>query len=233
MISTGEHSLTWKDGDQPVSTKFDDMFYSPDDGQAETAHVFLDGNGLPGRWTEADRYVVAELGFGTGLNFLETWRLWKATRKPGQYLSFTSFEAYPISGDAMARALQPWQTLRPLSATLIARWAMRDDVRSPWQMDEQTSLHVIEGVAERSVDKWGQQAHAWYLDGFAPSKNKDMWSEKLMRDVFSHTADDGSFATYTAAGWVRRNLQGAGFDVSKRQGFSGKREMLVGKKPAF
>ncbi len=231
MTQISVHSLTWKDGDQPVSTQFDDMFYSPDNGQAEAAYVFLDGNGLPERWGETSRFAVAELGFGTGLNFLETWQQWKATRGPGQHLTFTSFEGYPMSGDAMARALQPWQTLRPLSASLVARWAMRVDAGGEWQMDDQTTLHVVAGTAERSVANWKGQAHAWYLDGFAPSKNKDMWSEKLMRDVFAHTAIGGSFATYTAAGWVRRNLQSAGFDVAKREGFAGKREMILGRKP--
>ncbi|MGH1419731.1 MAG: tRNA (5-methylaminomethyl-2-thiouridine)(34)-methyltransferase MnmD [Hyphomicrobiaceae bacterium] len=230
MTQSIEHSLIWKDGDQPVSNKFDDMFYSPDNGQAETAYVFLGGNGLQKRWDQTTQFVVGELGFGTGLNFLETWRLWKEVRKPGQSLKFVSFECYPMSGDAMARALQPWQSLRPLSASLVARWTMRHDVDGPWQMDEQTALQVIEGNAEHSVGKWKGQADAWYLDGFAPSKNPDMWSEKLMQDVYAHTATSGTFATYTAAGWVRRNLQQAGFVVAKRDGFAGKREMLVGHK---
>ncbi len=232
MTQAKDHSLTWKPGDQPVSDLFEDMFYSPDNGQAEAAYVFLDGNGLPARWSGVPNFSIAELGFGTGLNFLETWRQWIATRSPNQHLVFTSFEGYPLDPEDMVRALQPWELLQDLSAALVAKWCARSEVGSQWQMDAQTELHVVPGAAEKSVAGWVRLADAWYLDGFAPSKNSDMWSEALLGEVFAHTTAGGSFATYTAAGWVRRNLKSAGFDVSKRDGFAGKREMLVGCKSA-
>ncbi len=209
---------------------FDDTFHSRGNGQAETAYVFLDGNGLPERWANAAHFAIAELGFGTGLNFLETWRHWIAERSPSQQLVFTSFEAYPISADDMARALVPWETLKPLCEALISRWRDLQTLPALWRMDEQTRLQVIHGKAEVTLAHWDGLADAWYLDGFSPARNPDMWGPDLMQQVYDHTAANGSFATYTAAAQVRRNLQAAGFAVTIRKGFAGKREMLLGRK---
>ena len=224
------HDVGWDANDVPRSLVFDDPFYTKAGGQAETAYVFMDGNGLPERWTSTANFSIAELGFGTGLNFLETWRNWIAVRSPSQQLVFTSFEAYPISADDMARALAPWATLKPLGEALISRWQEPPRLPAFWQMDEQTGLRIIPGKAEVTVARWDGLADAWYLDGFSPARNPDMWSPDLMQQVYDHTAANGSFATYTAAARVRRNLEAAGFTVTKRRGFAGKREMLLGRK---
>lgn len=229
-MQTSRHDVSWDANDVPISSVFDDTFYTRGDGQAETAYVFMDGNGLPERWTRAASFSIAELGFGTGLNFLETWRCWIAARSATQHLLFTSFEAYPISADDMARALAPWDNLGSLSDALIDRWRDPAPLPGQWQMDEQTMLQVIPGEAQQAVADWEGLADAWYLDGFSPASNPDMWSPALLQQVFDHTTRTGSFATYTAAAWVRRNLQAAGFTVSKRKGFAGKREMMFGHK---
>ncbi len=223
--------VSWEADDVPRSSLFDDTFYTRGDGQAETAYVFIDGNHLPERWAGTDKFSIAELGFGTGLNFLETWQRWIAVRSPAQQLAFTSFEAYPISADDMARALSRWETLKPLSGILVSRWRQTPDLPVLWQLDDQTRLQIIPGKADELLREWDGRADAWYLDGFSPARNPDMWGRHLMQQVHDHTAPDGSFATYTAAGDVRRNLQAAGFVVSKRKGFAGKREMLLGRKP--
>ncbi|MEO9877552.1 MAG: tRNA (5-methylaminomethyl-2-thiouridine)(34)-methyltransferase MnmD [Anderseniella sp.] len=224
------HNVSWDANDVPRSSVFDDTFYTRSDGQAETAYVFMDGNGLPARWTNAANFSIAELGFGTGLNFLETWRRWIAVRSPSQQLVFTSFEAYPISANDMARALAPWATLKPLSEALLSCWQVPPGQPVSWQLDEQTELHIITGKAESSVARWDELADAWYLDGFSPARNPEMWGPDLMQQVHDHTSPDGTFATYTAAGQVRRNLETAGFTVTRRKGFAGKREMLLGRK---
>lgn len=229
MQSPG-HGVSWDANDVPRSSVFDDTFYTRSDGQAETAYVFINGNGLPERWTSAANFSIAELGFGTGLNFLETWRNWIAVRSPSQQLVFTSFEAYPISAEDMARALKPWTTLKPLVEALISRWQKPPRLPVFWQMDQQTGLHIIPGKAEAAVAHWDGLADAWYLDGFSPARNPDMWGQDLMQQVHDHTSPDGSFATYTAAAQVRRNLQAAGFTVTRRKGFAGKHEMLLGRK---
>jgi len=225
-----KHILSWDTGSVPRSLLFDDTFFSCADGRAETAYVFVDGNRLSHRWRGPDQFAIAELGFGTGLNFLETWRRWIGERSPSQQLLFTSFEAYPIAADDMERALAPWQTLKPLRDDLLQRWQQLPSSPVRWKMDEQTMLEVVHGKAEQAVANWNGLANAWYLDGFSPARNPDMWSRALMQQVFDHTATGGSFATYTAAGRVRRNLQAAGFSVSKRKGFAGKREMMLGRK---
>jgi tRNA U34 5-methylaminomethyl-2-thiouridine-forming methyltransferase MnmC len=190
--------------------------------------VFLDGNHLPGRWQNTNHFTIGELGFGTGLNFLETWRQWAATRTAGQSLQFTSFEAYPLTADDMERALARWEPLQGLARQLVARWREGPGLPVSWRPDSQTTLTVLRGDAERTVPGWDGTADAWFLDGFSPARNPQMWSADLMREVFLHTSQHGSFATYTAAGWVRRNLLQAGFTVHKREGFGGKREMLFG-----
>ena len=231
MADRERHDLSWDAGDVPISDLFDDTFYSRQDGQAEAAYVFLDGNGLPERWAMLPRFSIAELGFGTGLNFLETWRIWVKTRRPGQQLTFTSFERFPLATDDMARALAPWSDLGSLTTELLSRWSSSDsEPERCWQMDSCTSLHVVVGEAEPALANWAGVADVWYLDGFSPAKNPDMWSAPLMQQVFDHTGPGGWFATYTAAGWVRRNLEAAGFQVRKRRGHAGKREMMVGEK---
>lgn len=229
-IPPAKHTVSWDAETTPRSCLFDDTFYSRGNGQAETAYVFIDGNRLPDRWGNREHFTIGELGFGTGLNFLETWRRWIDARSPSQQLLFTSFEAYPITAHDMTRALAQWQTLNPLSDVLLSRWQEVPSLPVLWKMDEQTVLQIIAGKAEQAVANWDGMADAWYLDGFSPAKNPDMWSAKLMQQVFDHTAKSGSFATYTAATRVRRNLQAAGFAVNKRKGFAGKREMMSGQK---
>jgi tRNA U34 5-methylaminomethyl-2-thiouridine-forming methyltransferase MnmC len=224
-------NLEWIDGDMPYSTAFGDHFYCREDGRAECGHVFLAGNGLPERWTEGGLFRIGELGFGTGLNFCETWRIWKQRHAPSSRLHFISFELHPMPRAAIARALGRWPEIEAERQALTARWP--DQLRGILGLDmaDNVSLTVICGPAFANVAASADVFDAWYLDGFAPSRNGDMWSEALMRSVFDHTRRGGSFATYAAAGFVRRNLVAAGFDVQRRAGFAGKREMLCGIKP--
>ncbi|MEX3007353.1 tRNA (5-methylaminomethyl-2-thiouridine)(34)-methyltransferase MnmD [Hoeflea sp. TYP-13] len=222
--------IEWHAGDMPYSTAFGDHFYSLADGRAECDYVFLKGNGLPERWQEQKRFTIAELGFGTGLNFCETWRQW-STRWPADgQLRFVSFEKYPLSGCEIGRALDAWPELAGFSRSLVAHWPEEApaSVRIDFSDDIALELHV--GDALPCLAPWADTADAWFLDGFAPARNPDMWSETLMREVFNHTAPGGSFATYTAAGWVRRNLESAGFIVEKKKGHAGKRDMSVGRR---
>ncbi len=190
--------------------------------------MFLAGNDLPQRWQSQDHFQIAELGFGTGLNFLETWRQWCRHRRPGQHLDYTSFEAYPLDAQAIIRAISVWPDLSELAEKLVQH--LPDLNRSPtvWNLDHQTTLTIIKAQALEGVGNWPQKADAWYLDGFSPQLNRDMWSSRLMEQVFAHTHVIGTFATYTSAGWVRRNLQSSGFNVKKIPGHGTKRHMLVG-----
>lgn len=229
MMTLKRDVLSWLDGDMPFSESFGDHFYARNDGRAECGHVFLGGNGLPDRWSDGGDFTIGELGFGTGLNFLETWRHWLTCRKPGQTLHFVSFEAFPMESDVIRRAISQWSMLDDLCAALLARWPTLKIGGATWSMDAQTTLQVVVGDARETVPAWGGKADAWFLDGFAPARNEAMWETQLMAAVADHTVTGGTFATYTAAGWVRRNLQAAGFAVDKRPGYGGKREMMAGR----
>jgi tRNA U34 5-methylaminomethyl-2-thiouridine-forming methyltransferase MnmC len=178
-------TVTWTGG-TPVSTRFDDPYFSLADGLAETRHVFLAGNGLPARFR--DGFHIAELGFGTGLNLVATVLAWGAA---GPLLS---------AWDAGARGF----AFGPADVT------------------------VITGDARETLPAWPGRADAWLLDGFSPAKNPELWSEAMMAEVARHTAPGGSFATYTAAGHVRRALASAGFEVERASGHGGKRHMSRG-----
>jgi tRNA U34 5-methylaminomethyl-2-thiouridine-forming methyltransferase MnmC len=211
--------LDWTDRGVPVSRRFDDPYFSLDNGLAETRHVFLAGNGLPGRF--APGFRIAELGFGTGLNFLTTWQAWIDSGTEGP-LSFTSFEAFPMTARQMAAALTAFPDLAPLSAQLVAAWDGPGHVILPG-----AELTVITGDARQTLPAWEGQADAWFLDGFSPAKNPEMWDETLLTEVARHMAPGGTLATYTAAGHVRRALAQAGLAVDRRPGYGRKRHMTV------
>jgi len=219
MQDDQQAEIEWR-GAVPVSTQFDDPYFSLDDGLAETLHTFLDGNDLPARF--APGFHVAELGFGTGLNLLATWRAWLDHGTKG-LLRFTSFEAFPLAQSDMAQALTAYPELQSLAQPLIKAWPKRQ-LRT-----ETLDLTVIIGDARQTLPNWTGKADAWFLDGFAPAQNPELWDPLLLTQVAQHTKTNGTFATYTAAGAVRRTLADAGFDVTRRAGFGRKRHMSVGR----
>ena len=227
-------TLDWFDGDMPYSREFGDHFYCRDDGRLECGHVFLAGNALPERWASLNRgetFAIGELGFGTGLTAMEPWRQWKQSAPAGARLTFTSFERFPMPGEAIDRALARWGALDAERQALVAAWPARPESEVTLDLASDMRLTVICGTALESLADQAALFDAWYLDGFAPSRNPDMWSAELMAAVHAHTRPGGRFATYAAAGFVRRNLVAAGFDVERRPGYAGKREMLCGERP--
>ncbi len=222
-----ETSLDWRDGNVPVSRLYDDLYYSAEDGLAESRHVFLDGNDLSQRWPGLLHFAIAELGFGTGLNFLAAWERWRETAAPAGELSYTAFEIAPLSAEIMGRALARWPSLLPLASDLLRVWRGGGEMRLPG-----ARLEVILGDARDRVPRWRGEADAWFLDGFAPSRNPELWEPGLMTAVFERTVPGGSVATYSAAGQVRRNLTQAGFRVFKRPGYGTKRDMTIGRRPS-
>jgi len=222
--------LEWRDDITPVSTRFDDPYYSVDDGRAETDYVFIQSNKLPARWPDMQTCVIAELGFGTGLNFLETARQWQAFKPENATLHFISFEQYPMSKEEMEKALSNWPELTHLANKLVEIWQADANILEV-HFTEDIQLTVYMGDANSLLPDLKFTADAWYLDGFSPAKNPELWNETLMLEVGKHTKPDGTFATYTAAGFVKRGLQSAGFEVEKSKGFGRKRDMLIGQKP--
>jgi tRNA U34 5-methylaminomethyl-2-thiouridine-forming methyltransferase MnmC len=220
MTGSDQSGVDWRDG-VPVSIRFDDPYFSVHDGLAETAHVFHVGNGLPARFR--DGFHIAELGFGTGLSLLATAALWQATGQSGT-LRYTSFEAFPLGTDDIAKALSHFPALGTLTAPFLDQWsAGQRRITLPG-----VNAEILAGDARETLPPWDGRADAWFLDGFSPAKNPELWSDALMTQVARHTTPGGTFATYTAAGHVRRALQAAGFQVDRRPGHGRKRHMSAG-----
>jgi len=217
-VQDQQAELEWRDGLVPVSTRFDDPYFSLEDGLAETQHVFLAGNDLPHRF--CDGFHVAELGFGTGLNFLTTWAAWRAADVPGT-LKFTSFEAYPMALSDMGAALDAFPAVRDLAVQMIEKMHTGGNTFA----FEGAVLTVVPGDARVTLPDWAGTVDAWFLDGFSPAKNPELWGAELMKQVAAHTKPQGTAATYTAAGFVRRGLEEAGFTVDRIPGYGRKRQM--------
>lgn len=213
--------LDWN-GAVPVARRFDDPYFSLADGLEETRHVFLAGNDLPQRFR--DGFQIAELGFGTGLNMLATAKAWRDAGLAGT-LHLTSFEAYPMSPGAMQHALAAFPVLAEEAARL---GAVYDGTGGVFDLGDGVQLTLVIGDARATVLSWAGKADAWFLDGFAPAKNPQLWQPDLLAAVARHTAPRGTFATYTAAGAVRRGLAAAGFAVQRVPGYGRKRHMTIG-----
>ncbi|MBY4675989.1 bifunctional tRNA (5-methylaminomethyl-2-thiouridine)(34)-methyltransferase MnmD/FAD-dependent 5-carboxymethylaminomethyl-2-thiouridine(34) oxidoreductase MnmC [Marinobacterium arenosum] len=224
-------TLSWQDN-TPISDQFDDIYFNKAGGLDETDYVFLRGNRLQQRFAEHEgpHFTIAETGFGTGLNFLCARQLWLQQSRPDQQLHFISVEKFPLSRDDLARALAHWPQLADGAGQLIAQYPPALAGFHRLILDGgRVRLTLMLGDADDCFPQLDGRVDAWFLDGFAPAKNPAMWSDTLFRAIAAHSAPGTSFATFTAAGLVRRGLQQVGFDVEKVPGFGRKREMLVGR----
>jgi len=220
--------LSWDDHGSPHSTRHQDIYFAPDAGLDETRAVFLNGIGAPETWRNTGRFAIGETGFGTGLNFLATLQAWLATTPEDAQLDYVSCELHPMSGGDLARALAAFNALGDLRDQLRAQYP------PPYPGFHQLKfaggrvrLTLLFGDASQMLARCTGQIDAWYLDGFAPSKNPDMWQTALYREIARLSKQGAQLATFTAAGHVRRGLQSAGFDVIKTPGFAGKRERIT------
>ncbi|MEM8870825.1 MAG: tRNA (5-methylaminomethyl-2-thiouridine)(34)-methyltransferase MnmD [Pseudomonadota bacterium] len=219
MDPTVAPQLDWGKDGTPFATAFDDTYFSAEDGAAEARYVFLNGNNLPHRYR--DGFAVAELGFGTGLNLLVAAQAWGS--RAGR-LRYTSFEAFPLLAADHRRALHRWPELREWAEVLISH---RESGRTNFSLGP-VDVSLVLGDARTTLPQWAGVADAWFLDGFSPARNPELWGEDLMSQIARHTRPGGSFATFTAAGGVRRALERAGFTVERRTGFGRKRHMSAG-----
>lgn len=215
----------------PHSIRFDDVYFSRHDGRAETEHVFLAGNDLPRRlaaWQEPRPFTIGETGFGTGLNMLCAWACFDAHAPAGARLHLVSTERYPLSRDDLIRALAAWPDLAPRAERLVRQWPEPvAGVHRLW-LDERVTLDLHFGDAAERLALLEGRVDAWFLDGFAPAKNPEMWRDELFDAMAARSRAGATFATFTCAGVVKRGLAAAGFAWRKVPGFGRKREMLCG-----
>lgn len=229
-------TLEWR-GDTPCSAEFNDIYFSPENGLAETDYVFLEGVGFAARCRALDRgerLVLTETGFGTGLNFLATVCEWRERRPTDARLHYIGIDAFPMRRVDVQRALSAYPALSTLSERLIQEWpvAIRGCHRLCWP-DWGITLDLWWETAEDALadlSSHGQRwVDLWYLDGFAPARSTDMWSDTVFEYIGQLSRPQARFATFTAAGDVRRGLTASGFEVSKRSGFGRKRDCLTGR----
>lgn len=227
--------LSWNEAGLPIADAFDDPYFSVENGLEETRYVFLKNNQLPERFkTGSGPFRIIETGFGTGLNFLATWQAFSQVATPERWLHFTSVEKYPLTREQLTKALALWPELSDFSHQLIKRYppATPGFHVLSWP-EERVTLTLIFADVHDAFPELNGPVDAWYLDGFAPSKNPAMWSDELFKEIRRISRNPSSHripsvATFTAAGLVRRGLKGAGFHMAKVPGFGRKREMLAG-----
>lgn len=229
-------NVSFNDTGTPVAEAFDDIYFSNQSGLEETRYVFIYGNSLEARWNKHshDTFIIAETGFGTGLNFLATWQEYERQSQNHSLpkLHFISTEKFPVPASQLKQALQSWPELAPFSESLIGHYpqftpgchrllfANGQVTLDLWLGDALESLYQLSAPLEGLVD-------AWFLDGFAPSKNDAMWQPILFEQMARLSKTGCTVATFTAAGLVKRGLIENGFTVTKRKGFGRKREMIT------
>jgi tRNA 5-methylaminomethyl-2-thiouridine biosynthesis bifunctional protein len=219
--------LDWSAPTGPRARDYDDVYFSAEDGLEEARIVFLQGCGLPDAWQGRSRFTVGELGFGTGLNALALWQMWRQTAPANAWLDLVTTERHPLSRADAARAFQAWPELKPMSDQLLAQWpSARKGAHRLVFLGDRLTITLFQDDAERALPQVEASVDAWFLDGFAPARNESMWSPAVFDQIGRLSAPGARLGTFTVAGSVRRGLQDAGFEIEKQPGFGRKRERL-------
>lgn len=214
----------------PRSDQFDDIYFSAKDGLAETQHIFIKGNDLPAAWQNKPSFTICETGFGTGLNFLTAWKLFEDTAQAGQSLDFISFEKYPLKPSEIKDALEPWsEYFGKRIETLCNEYPLRIAGFHRIKISPQITLTLIFDDMNNAIPNLNAVVDCWFLDGFTPAKNSDMWSDILFENMERLSVSGANFATFTAARSVLNGLETAGFTVQKEKGFGYKSHMMKGR----
>lgn len=226
------HQIEWRNERTPVSKEFDDIYFAVEDGLQESRYVFLQQNLLPERFLEAPKHRIAELGFGTGLNFLVSLQSFRGAVGLKNKLQFYSCEKFPLSKEDLQRSLGCWPELEADAAMLLEDYQPEASGFSIYHFENsQIELNLFIGDVTdflKELSAMKVKIDTWYFDGFAPKKNPDMWSPEVFQNVATLSQKGTRFATFASAGFVRRGLLTAGFMTEKAKGFGRKREMLKG-----
>ena len=224
--------LDWDDQGRPYSRLFDDVYFSDKSGLDETRYVFIEQNRLAERFAalpQGGRLVIGETGFGTGLNFLCAWQVFEQHAPAGARLHFVSVEKYPLSPADLQRALALWPELNVLADQLLAQYvAIHQGFQRLTLANGRVTLTLLIGDALEQLPQLDAQIDAWFLDGFAPAKNPDMWTAELFVELARLAAPGSTISTFTSTGWVRRLLNAAGFKMKRTPGIGHKWEILRG-----
>jgi len=223
--------ITWDENNIPYANKYDDIYYSPSDGLSESRYVFCDALSASNHdefWQQS-QICIGETGFGSGLNFLTTWQKWLAIAPATSRLHFVSVEAHPMTQDDLAKALSRWPELKSQSDALIEAYpVLHPGFHRIYFENGRISLTLLIGDATHMLTELVGSIDGWYLDGFAPSKNPDMWHTGLFKQIARLSDKHTRLATFSAASDVKRGLEAVGFEMKKASGFGKKRECLRG-----
>lgn len=222
--------ISWQGDHAPASLVFDDVYFSKENGWQETEHVFIEGSGLPALWNERDSITIGETGFGTGLNFFVTATLFLKHAKPNAVLHYHSIEAYPVAPEIMRRLYSIWPCLSDVIDAFLPHYHTTEPLCRVSLYQGRIIVYVYLSDIADAVKQMHIEADVWYLDGFSPAKNPQMWRADVLHDIGSLTRKDGCVATFTAARMVREGLAQAGFAITKQKGYGHKRHMLTGVK---
>ncbi|MGH8386901.1 MAG: bifunctional tRNA (5-methylaminomethyl-2-thiouridine)(34)-methyltransferase MnmD/FAD-dependent 5-carboxymethylaminomethyl-2-thiouridine(34) oxidoreductase MnmC [Pseudomonas sp.] len=224
--------LDWDDQGRPYSRVFDDVYFSDKSGLDETRYVFIEQNRLAERFAalpQGGRLVIGETGFGTGLNFLCAWQVFEQHAAADARLHFVSVEKYPLSPADLQRALSLWPELKVFADQLLAQYvAIHQGFQRLTLANGRVTLTLLIGDALEQLPQLDAQIDAWFLDGFAPAKNPDMWTAELFVELARLAAPGSTISTFTSTGWVRRLLNAAGFKMKRTPGIGHKWEILRG-----
>ncbi len=213
----------------PRSEQFDDIYFQIENGLEESRYVFLEKNSLPQRFSGKDRFTICETGFGTGLNFLCAWKSFEDVAAAGQHLNYISFEKYPLSKAEIAKYLSHWSgEFDGRLERLVDLYPLRIGGWHKIRVSDAVTLLLIFDDVNRAMPELDARVDCWFLDGHAPAKNPEMWTDTIFSNMGRLSNSGARVATFTAAGLVRRGLEGAGFHISKTKGYGRKREMIVG-----
>ncbi len=230
--------IIWDEHNQPYSSLFKDHYYSQFDGLGETEHVYIQGNNLLNRWSDSSykksSFCIMETGFGSGLNFLTAWKLWKTMPMSiSSKLHYLSVEKYPMTSLQLEKAMNNWKDAFPIELARLLNSYPSLDIASHQLNFEEDNLSLTlyfsdirEQIPRLSLAE-NKQVDAWFLDGFSPAKNPQMWQQDLYPQMYRLSNKRATVATYTVAGKVRRGLEAAGFEIHRKPGFGNKRDMLT------
>ncbi|MFJ4116369.1 bifunctional tRNA (5-methylaminomethyl-2-thiouridine)(34)-methyltransferase MnmD/FAD-dependent 5-carboxymethylaminomethyl-2-thiouridine(34) oxidoreductase MnmC [Pseudomonas psychrophila] len=224
--------IDWDDQGRPHSRVFDDVYFSDKSGLEETRYVFIEQNALAERFQNLPangQLVIGETGFGTGLNFLCAWQLFEQKARPDARLHYISVEKYPLTRQDLQRALALWPELTTYSEQLLAAYfAIHPGFQTLSLANGRVTLTLLIGDVLEQLPQLDAQVDAWFLDGFAPAKNPDMWTPELFAQLARLAAPESTISTFTSTGWVRRALNEAGFKMRRTPGIGHKWEILRG-----
>ncbi|MGS7251641.1 bifunctional tRNA (5-methylaminomethyl-2-thiouridine)(34)-methyltransferase MnmD/FAD-dependent 5-carboxymethylaminomethyl-2-thiouridine(34) oxidoreductase MnmC [Pseudomonas anuradhapurensis] len=224
--------IDWDDQGRPHSRQYDDVYFAVNEGIEETRHVFLGQTRLAERFAALAPHaclVIGETGFGTGMNFYCAWQLFEQHAGAEARLHFVSVEKYPLGRDDMARAVRLWPELAAYSEPLLAQYvALHPGFQQFTFANGRVTLTLLVGDVLEQLPQLDAQVDVWFLDGFAPAKNPDMWTPALFAQLARLSHPGTVLGTFTTTGWVRRSLVDAGFAMKKVPGIGKKWEVMSG-----